>query len=698
MLRDLKQMLETSGNLSGLTDVYIVVDALDECPQNVANYNREQLMDLLVAVNSLRSTKFHFLATSRPETDIESKLSSIVGICEIRIKAGEVDEDIARHISDRLERDEKLNSWKSADKDEIKQVLSKKPKGMYDSGSSAILRAYASRFRWVQCHLDQLKLCKKRKDLKEKLHDLPKDLDQTYERIMDSIDDDYKDLAIMALTWLCHSVRPLTLDEIAEAAVIDTTKEFDTEERLVVSTALLEIMGSLVTMISVSTTKQFPEMFKEGETQTSCMQLAHFTVKEYLFSTRLLDTNLHRFHLTSDSAEISLALGCVQYIRTLGTLRRSLDQEANSSYPLFIYSCRYFSWHLRRVPENRLSDINTAVVEFVQSRDATSILWPDTSVNGRLIFAARYGLVAGVRALLDEGADVNKQCIIEEAGEEPVTALVLAVQHVHANIVAILLENGANSNATLGTMPVLHIALGDVANPDAPGETRQSVESSLDIMRLLLKHRADPNSLGYEGETTLGNVLHQRNYKAVELLLDHGTDPNSANEEGDPVLWDAIIDPNLQMMIELLLSRGADPNLINQEGEHMLDAALTAKRYDVVKLLLRYKANARAITKADALQNLISDPNGDSIEELLRLLIEHGAEVNSFDDISGTPLHVAIDKRNLTIVRLLLDHGADTKLPVTMPSRELWNYVKYARVDGWKEGVSLLLEYGAKEE
>lgn len=47
---------------------------------------------------------------------------------------------------------------------------------------------------------------------------------------------------------------------------------------------------------------------------------------------------------------------------------------------------------------------------------------------------------------------------------------------------------------------------------------------------------------------------------------------------------------------------------------------------------------------------------------ITRLLIEHGAEVNSAEEYGNTPLLIACDRANLELVRLLIEHGAHPNL------------------------------------
>jgi ankyrin repeat protein len=45
--------------------------------------------------------------------------------------------------------------------------------------------------------------------------------------------------------------------------------------------------------------------------------------------------------------------------------------------------------------------------------------------------------------------------------------------------------------------------------------------------------------------------------------------------------------------------------------------------------------------------------------ELVKLLLEYGADVNSKDDDGYTPLSIACKYKNTELVKLLIEHGAD---------------------------------------
>jgi hypothetical protein len=110
------------------TQVYVVLDALDECTQ------RSELMDMLETVAGWHVDNLHLLMTSREERDIERSLNGyIMGENAVCLQRDVVDQDIQRYVQQRLHDDKSLLKWnKDADvRQEIEAALMSGARGMY---------------------------------------------------------------------------------------------------------------------------------------------------------------------------------------------------------------------------------------------------------------------------------------------------------------------------------------------------------------------------------------------------------------------------------------------------------------------------------------------------------------------------------------------------------------------------------------
>jgi hypothetical protein len=163
------------------------------------------------------------------------------------------------------------------------------------------------RFRWVQCQLDYLNRLRCDADRRKALDNLPPGLFQIYRRILERIAPEDLEIAQRALKWLVCSARPLTLRELATAAVIiPEDRRFDPETSFDDDQSLLEILGPLIHVSRPSQT----------------VSVAHFSVTEYLTLRKLPSeqgNNPHYIDVTEthgkilDSCLIYLSYTCGEY-------------------------------------------------------------------------------------------------------------------------------------------------------------------------------------------------------------------------------------------------------------------------------------------------------------------------------------------------------------------------------------------------
>jgi hypothetical protein len=111
--------------------IYIVVDALDECPNDSGLPTpREEVLDLVKNLVSLRVPNLHICATSRPEIDIQSALELLTSLrVSLHNQSGQT-KDIVDYISSVVNSDTKMRRWREEDRKLVIETLSERAGGM----------------------------------------------------------------------------------------------------------------------------------------------------------------------------------------------------------------------------------------------------------------------------------------------------------------------------------------------------------------------------------------------------------------------------------------------------------------------------------------------------------------------------------------------------------------------------------------
>ena len=81
------------------------------------------------------------------------------------------------------------------------------------------------RFRWVVLQLAKLEKCSSRYEIDTQLAELPKGLDEIYNRILRNIDEKHRADTRTILQWLAFCMRPMTIKEIVETITTDFSEE-----------------------------------------------------------------------------------------------------------------------------------------------------------------------------------------------------------------------------------------------------------------------------------------------------------------------------------------------------------------------------------------------------------------------------------------------------------------------------------------
>jgi ankyrin repeat protein len=302
--------------------------------------------------------------------------------------------------------------------------------------------------------------------------------------------------------------------------------------------------------------------------------------------------------------------------------------------------------------------------------------------------AAFEGDVAEAQRLIKAGADVRA---INAYG---VNAMQLAADSANTGLIALLLKAGA-----------------DPESPNADGETALHLVAragNVEAAKLLLKAGAKVDPVeGFGGQTPLMWAVARRHAAMVELLVSKGARVNARSTIRDyqrvvqaesraksldrggltPLLY--ATRENCRECVEILLKHKADVNLGDPSEVVPLSVAMLNANWDIAKRLVEAGADVNQwdwfgraplhvaianMTTANSRNPLDNDrPNKATGLELVKLLVERGANPNQQQHVGATglggaadrgltPFLVACSSGNLEVVKLLLSKGANVHL------------------------------------
>jgi NACHT domain len=127
----LKKCLADMLGLPGQSPIYIIVDALDECPNFPGRPSaREEVLELIEELVDLKLPNAHLCVASRPEMDIRSVLESLTTLkISLHDEIGQK-KDIVEYINSFVRSDWSVRRWNEEDKQLIVDTLSSKAGGM----------------------------------------------------------------------------------------------------------------------------------------------------------------------------------------------------------------------------------------------------------------------------------------------------------------------------------------------------------------------------------------------------------------------------------------------------------------------------------------------------------------------------------------------------------------------------------------
>ncbi|KAI5777396.1 ankyrin repeat-containing domain protein [Geopyxis carbonaria] len=189
----------------------------------------------------------------------------------------------------------------------------------------------------------------------------------------------------------------------------------------------------------------------------------------------------------------------------------------------------------------------------------------------------------------------------------------------------------------------------------------------LDLVKHLLKTGVDVN-MGDGGTdvTALHYCAIEGHTEIANLLLNNGANVNCHNGVGSTALMELarMFDEDKTEIAKMLIKHGADVNAKDFSGSSALSLAAYHGYATLISLLLDHGADIETREEQTGNTPLTyclakRRTKPAKCEEIMRILIDRGANVNATNDHGETALMLAAEKGSPRMVTLLLDRGAD---------------------------------------
>lgn len=680
--------------------IYFLVDALDECE---LESRTAWLQNLVEEVKSRQrrqqyQLKMKWIIISRSnELDIPETLGSGNGFSSICLEenAAAIEKDVLCYIEAQKKTFPKRHT--ETEKAAIGRALLENSEGT---------------FLWIWLACEQIR--KARPGLVDAvLKRPPKGLDDFYQRMLDSVDEDAQDIAASILQVVLYAARPFTLEQLAIASGVATTDEEANEDTAL---SYIELCGS----------------FLDIERSTGTVTLIQKSARTFLLQgmEAKMSKRMDMTRWRPEEAHLVLTERCYNYLHNGALASCKSSKAAQSStedysdstkvaarYPFLAYAISYWMYHARLASCSSSNSGSISRVTKVFGRNTEFLKVGDSEIRSLwcqqytfsylnwasraskpytpLQIACRGGIVPLVIFLLDRGDDIEEE---DAAGN---TALHHAAWEGHDDVIAVLLERGAKTGSKdKSGRSILHLvalqghkSTAELLLNKGADELLCSVEEKNgmtplhcavnalheDVMRILVE-RATSASLPIDARDKRGHTpLHytscwgfantpQRppspkwrgggtscssgisSRDARRLWLKSVTIPD--NDEDD--IKGGCYDDLLRILIEM----GADVEAVDSFGCSALHLAVFAEQEYAMQLLLEF-GKCNPSPRDERGWTPLMWAVDDTRISICRRLLEFNADIHATNEEDFTALHLATLEKNVDMIQMLLQFGAD---------------------------------------
>ncbi|XP_069690783.1 ankyrin-1-like [Periplaneta americana] len=183
-----------------------------------------------------------------------------------------------------------------------------------------------------------------------------------------------------------------------------------------------------------------------------------------------------------------------------------------------------------------------------------------------------------------------------------------------------------------------------------------SRQGNLDIVQILIKHKADVSFRNESGECALHLAVREGHLSVVKYLVEHGADIQLGNNKEYTPLFIAVAAGHLSV-VDFLVQNGARINVGNYCGETPIYVAAHDGNLPSVEYLAKNGADINKCTTYDHTPLHMAAWFGHP--SVVEFLVQKGANVQTENKGGQTALCYATTEGLLTIVDYLIQHGAN---------------------------------------
>ncbi|POR35411.1 Uncharacterized protein TPAR_04422 [Tolypocladium paradoxum] len=493
----------------------------------------------------------------------------------------------------------------------------------------ALLQGAQGMFLWVALQIESLCDAKTDEALRQALADLPRDLPETYSRVLRRSGERGKDYQRRALELITVARRPLTTEELREAlSVVPGDATWNSAGLLNDVYSALACCGGLITV----------------DEEELTVRLVHHSVKQFL---------LGEFE------------GSAGAIFTWETAERTMGNIVVTYLNYGVFETQVSRTAIPQMAADKvISKVMDSAIPSSRTRNLARVLLrasrqPDMDL-GKAVFDARskFSLPSVEEFRFYAYAKPHWLPLAWRVSEQPSSLPALSLRLLKREIDE---ETLLHMAATEGCEPVIKLLVNNSTDSEVKLSGQRSLfwavqEGHEVVVRLLLDRGAELASRDHHGQMPLLLASEMGHEAIVRLLLDRGAELESRDfYNRTPLLL--VAKTGHEAVVWLLLVRGAELESRDHHSRTPLSWAAEMGYEPVVRLLLDRCAE---LESRDFIgQTPLSRAAEMGHEAVVRLLLDRGAELESRDYLSRTPLYRAAAMGHKAVVRLLLDRGAN---------------------------------------